>query len=274
MTDEELKAVEEKVNEKVLESCDIEICETSMEKAREMGAMALFGEKYGSTVRVVNMGDYSIELCGGIHLKNTSQVGSFKIISENGIAAGVRRIEAVTGAAALKHYQQQEEEIKAACKIVKADEGNLVKKLEALVSEQKETAKELQKLKEKMATGAVDEIINSKEEINGVSVICKEVKDIDPNSLKTMGDDIKNRLANSVLVLICKNGEKVNLLAMATDDAVKAGVHCGNIIKQAATVCGGGGGGSPNMAQDGGKDASKIKEALIKAKEVIVSQLG
>ncbi len=273
LTEQELKEVEDIVNEKIFESLEINTCQKSIEDARQMGAMALFGEKYGDVVRVVTMGDFSIELCGGAHLTNTAQVGTFKIISENGIAAGVRRIEALTGTEALKYYQSQEEQIKNICKTVKANAENIVNKVEQLVTEQKEMSKEIEKLKSKLAGSAVEEILSQKLEINGVPVVCAKVQDADGNALKTMGDQLKVKLGSGVVVLGSGKGDKVNLLAMATDDVVKKGIHSGNIIKAAAACCGGGGGGRPNMAQAGGKDASKIEQALEKAKEVIQQQL-
>lgn len=274
MTADEIKEVERLVNDAIFASYDVHTDEMSIDEARNRGAMALFGEKYGEVVRVVDMGGYSIELCGGAHLKNTAQVGSFKILSENGVAAGVRRIEAVTGKEALKHYQAQEDEIKEICRLVKSTPDKLLARLEQLLAEQKETAKELEKLKAKMAGGAADEMLNSKVEIGGVAVLAAEVKDMDGNALRTMGDQLKQKLGSGVVVLASGKDGKVNLMAMATDDVVKKGVHAGNIIKAAAAVCGGGGGGRPNMAQAGGKDASKIADALEKAKEVVAEQLG
>lgn len=274
MTADEIKEVERLVNDAIFASYDVNTDEMSIDEARNRGAMALFGEKYGEVVRVVDMGGYSIELCGGAHLKNTAQVGSFKILSENGVAAGVRRIEAVTGKEALKHYQAQEDEIKEICRLVKSTPDKLLGRLEQLLAEQKETAKELEKLKAKMAGGAADEMLNSKVEIGGVAVLAAEVKDMDGNALRTMGDQLKQKLGSGVVVLASGKDGKVNLMAMATDDVVKKGVHAGNIIKAAAAVCGGGGGGRPNMAQAGGKDASKIADALEKAKEVVAEQLG
>ncbi len=273
MTPDEIKEVERLVNEKIFENLDITITQENIEDARKMGAMALFGEKYGNVVRVVNMGGYSVELCGGAHLKNTAQVGTFKIISENGVAAGVRRIEALTGTEALKHFQAQEEQLKTVCGIVKATPDNMVKRIETLVAEQKELSKELEKLKAKMAGGAVSEILNGKKEINGVNAVLAEVKEADGNALRTMGDQLKEKLGSGVIVLGSGKDGKVSLVVMATDDVVKKGVHAGNIIKAAAAVCGGGGGGRPNMAQAGGKDASKIGEALVKAEEVIKEQI-
>ena len=274
MTADEIKEVERLVNDAIFASYDVHTDEMSIDEARNRGAMALFGEKYGEVVRVVDMGGYSIELCGGAHLKNTAQVGSFKILSENGVAAGVRRIEAVTGKEALKHYQAQEDEIKEICRLVKSTPDKLLARLEQLLAEQKETAKELEKLKAKMAGGAADEMLNSKVEIGGVAVLAAEVKDMDGNALRTMGDQLKQKLGSGVVILASGKDGKVNLMAMATDDVVKKGVHAGNIIKAAAAVCGGGGGGRPNMAQAGGKDASKIADALEKAKAVVAEQLG
>ena len=273
MTPEELKEVERLVNEAIFASYPIETEEMGIDAAREKGAMALFGEKYGDVVRVVDMGGYSIELCGGAHLKNTAQVGSFKIVSENGVAAGVRRIEALTGEGALQHYQAQEDEVRTLSQMVKATPDKLVARVEQLLAEQKELAKELEKLKAKLAGGAADEILDQKTEISGVTVLAAEVKDMDGNAMRTLGDQLKNKLGSGVIVLAGAKDGKVSLMAMATDDVVKKGVHAGNIIKAAAAVCGGGGGGRPNMAQAGGKDASKIGEALAKAKEVVAEQI-
>lgn len=273
MTAEEIKKVEDIVNEKILEGLDVTTTETSMEEARKMGAMALFGEKYGDVVRVVNMGGYSVELCGGVHLKNTAQAGSFKIVSEGGVAAGVRRIEALTGEGALKFYQSQGDELKQICAITKTTSENMVKHIEDLLKQQKEMAKEIEALKAKMAGSAAEDIIKNAENVNGVNVVCAVIEDTDTNGLKTMGDELKNKLGSAVVVLASVKEGKIGLVAMATDDAVKKGAHSGNIIKAAAAVCGGGGGGKPNMAQAGGKDASKLAEAVEKAKEVIKEQL-
>ncbi len=272
MTPEELKETERLVNEAVFASYAISAEEMPIDAAREKGAMALFGEKYGDVVRVVDMGGYSIELCGGAHLKNTAQIGSFKILSENGVAAGVRRIEALTGEGALKYYQAQEDEVRTLCKLVKAAPEQLLNRVEQLLAEQKEMAKELEKLKAKMAGGAAEGILSGKVEINGMAVLAAEVKDMDGNAMRILGDQLKDKLGSGVVVLAGAKDGKVSLLAMATEDLVKKGVHAGNIIKAAAAVCGGGGGGRPNMAQAGGKDASKIGDALEKAKEVIAEQ--
>ncbi|MDD4844317.1 MAG: alanine--tRNA ligase [Anaerotignum sp.] len=273
LSDEELKTVEKIVNESIFASYVIETNEMSIDEARNKGAMALFGEKYGDVVRVVDMGGYSIELCGGAHLQNTAQAGSFKILSENGVAAGVRRIEAVTGSEALKHYQAQEDELKEICRLVKAAPDKLVARVEQLMAEQKDMAKELEKLKAKMAGGAAEDIINNKVEIGGIAVLAAEIKDLDADGMRTLGDQLKNKLGSGIVVLAGGTEGKVSLLVMATDDAVAKGAHAGNIVKAAAAVCGGGGGGRPNMAQAGGKNAAKIGEALEKAKEVIAQQI-
>ena len=272
MTPDELKKVEQIVNEKIYESIPVTVSEMSLDAARKMGATALFGEKYGQTVRVVDMGGYSIELCGGTHLKNTAQIGSFKIISEGGVAAGVRRIEALTGFGAVAYYERQEEELKEACRLLKANPDTLIQKLEHVLAEQKEQAKELEQLKAKLAGAAAGDILAGKQQINGVDVICAQTEG-DANALKTLGDELKNQLPVSVIVLASIQGGKVNLVAMATEEAVKKGAHAGNIIKAAAAVCGGGGGGRPGMAQAGGKEPAKVTAALEKALEVIQSQL-
>jgi alanyl-tRNA synthetase len=273
LSDEELKRVEKIVNESIFASYVIETNEMSIEEARNKGAMALFGEKYGDVVRVVDMGGYSIELCGGAHLQNTAQAGSFKILSENGVAAGVRRIEAVTGSEALKHYQAQEDELKEICRLVKAAPDKLIARVEQLMAEQKDMAKELEKLKAKMAGGAAEDIISAKVEIGGIAVLAAEIKELDADGMRTLGDQLKNKLGSGIVVLAGGTEGKVSLLVMATDDAVAKGAHAGNIVKAAAAVCGGGGGGRPNMAQAGGKNAAKIGEALEKAKEVISQQI-
>ena len=273
MTESEIKKVEDIVNEKILSGLNIDISEKSIDEARKMGAMALFGEKYGDVVRVVNMGNYSIELCGGAHLKNTAQVGSFKIVSENGVASGVRRIEALTGEGALKHYQSEETALKEICAMLKTNPDNMVKRLGDIIKEQKDLAKEVEKLKAEMASGAADEILKNCQEVNGINVVCAQVENTSADDLKTMGDELKNRLGEAVVVLASSVDGKVSLVAMATKGAVDKGVHAGKIIKEAAAVCGGGGGGKPAMAQAGGKDASKIGDALKKAEEVIKSQL-
>ena len=269
----ELKVVEKNVNEKILEALDITWEVKSIDEARKMGAMALFGEKYGEEVRVIKMGDYSIELCGGTHLRNTAQVGVFKIVSESGIAAGVRRIEAVTGTTALEYYAQLENKIHSLAALTKTTPDNLSKKVETLLNQNKDLQKEIEKISSKMSSGVIDEIWNSKDNIKGINSVVAKVDNIDANALRTMGDRLKDKIKSGVIVLISSKEGKVNLLSMATDDVISSGIHAGNIIKAVATVVGGGGGGRPNMAQAGGKDASKIDDALLKAKEIITEMV-
>ncbi|MBE6007582.1 MAG: alanine--tRNA ligase [Lachnospiraceae bacterium] len=270
---EDLLEIEKIVNKSILDAHPVTIAEMTPAEAKAMGAMALFGEKYGEVVRVVNVNNYSIELCGGTHLTNSAQAGSFKIVSETGVAAGVRRIEALTGYGVLNYYESQEELMNTVRNTVKANGNAVAQKVASLVDENKKLAKEIEALKAKLAGGVVDEIINTKEEVNGVVTICAAVKEADMNSLKNMGDDIKARFDKCVVVLVSAMGGKVNLVAMANDEAVKAGAHCGNIIKAAATACGGGGGGRPNMAQAGGKDVTKVNDAVEAAKEAVKAQL-
>ena len=273
MTDEEIQQTEKMVNDAIFTSYPIVAEEMSIDTARQKGAVALFGEKYGDVVRVVDMGGFSIELCGGAHLENTAQAGSFKIVSESGVAAGVRRIEALTGMEALKYYRAQEMQIKELCRVIKSSPDKLMNRLEQLVFEQKELTKELESLKAKMAGGTADELLAKAEEIKGVKILVAEVQDMDANAMRVLGDQLKNKMGSGVVILAGALEGKVSLLAMATDDAVAKGVHAGNIIKQAAAACGGGGGGRPNMAQAGGKEASKIADALQIAKEVVDGQL-
>ncbi len=273
LTPDEVKNVERMVNEKVLANLPVAVCETTIGEARKMGAMALFGEKYGETVRVVNMGDYSVELCGGVHLQNTAQTGTFKIISETGVAAGVRRIEAVTGQNALLYYQHQEEYLKMAGALLKATPELVSKKIEALLTELKEAHKEVEKLRSKMAGSAAEDILSQKVDIEGVALITARMDELDMNGLRTMGDQLKNKLGSGVLVLASGKDGKVSFVVMATEDVLKKGIHAGNLVREVAGVTGGSGGGKPNMAQAGGKDLAKINEALQQAKEVIRQQI-
>ena len=273
MTKEEIAKVENEVNRMILAALPIRTDVMSMEEAKKTGAMALFGEKYGDEVRVVSMGDYSVELCGGTHLMNTAQAGSFKILSENGVAAGVRRIEAVTGMGALAWYNQQEETLNQIQETLKARRDNVVDAARSLQAQLKETQKELQSLKDQMAAGAADELLKSAEDVGGIKVLTVYDAAMDNEGLKKLGDSLKDKLGECVLVL-AGGSEKVNIVAMATDGAVKAGAHAGNIVRTAAQICGGGGGGRPNMAQAGGKDASKVGQALEEAKKLAISQIN
>ena len=268
---ESLIKVERIVNEKLFDALDVVVKEMPIEEAKKSGATALFGEKYGDTVRVVNVGGYSVEFCGGTHLHNSAEAGIFKIISESGVAAGVRRIEATTGENVLHLIEDREYMLSEVGNLIKATQGNMIQRISAIIEENKQLSKEVEALKAKMSGGAADEIINNKTDINGVSLVCGEVKDLEMNDLRSMGDKLKDKLSGeaAVIVLASGVGSKVSFVVMCTDDAVKKGAKAGDIVKAAATVCGGGGGGRPNMAQAGGKDASKIKEALEAAKAVV-----
>ena len=273
LSPEQISQVEEKVNQKIFESLVIEIKETSIDEARKLGAMALFGEKYGAVVRVVNMGGYSIELCGGTHLHNTAGIGTFKIISETGVAAGVRRIEAVTGRSALKYYQELENMLDKASEALKAKKGEIARKIESVLSDYKALQKENEKLKAQISSAQAGNILDQAEKIGEVSVLITEMNDLDMNDLRNMGDTLKDKLTNGVVVLASAKEGKVNLIVTAAKEAVDKGIHCGQVISEAVKCVSGGGGGRPNMAQAGGKDPSKINEALVKAKEIIISQI-
>jgi len=273
VTEDELQKVEKMINDKILESLDLDVSEKTIEEAKEAGAVALFGEKYGDKVRVVNIDGYSIELCGGTHVKNTSQIGSFKILSENGIAAGVRRIEAVTGHEALNYYQKQENRIKEVSTLFKDTPDNIVKKSESFIKQFKDLKSELERLNSKMAGGMLEDLLANMDTVEGINVLVARVDKLDMGVMRDMGDKVKNKIKSGTVVLIGELDNKVNIVVMATDDAVKAGVHSGNIIKELASITGGKGGGKPNMAQAGGKDISKIGDALLSAKEIIISQL-
>ena len=273
LTEDELREVESIVNEHIAMGLTVDTKEMTLEEAKKTGAMALFSEKYGETVRVVNMGDYSIELCGGTHVANTGNISLFKIVSESGIAAGVRRIEALTGNGVLKFYTDMEKVLKDACRAAKSDESALVKKIESLHEEIKTLHSENDKLKDKLANNSLGDVMNNATEVNGFKVLATKVEGVDMNGLRTLGDNLKDKLGSGIVVLASATDGKVNLLAMATDDAVKAGAHAGNLIKAIAPTVGGGGGGRPNMAQAGGKNPEGIEEALKKAMEEISNQL-
>ena len=273
LTHEQIAKVEALVNEKILEGLTIDVKEMPIDEARKLGAMALFGEKYGDTVRVVNMGGYSVELCGGTHLQNTAAIGTFKIISETGVAAGTRRIEAVTGRGALHYYQTMEESLNEITAVVKAKKADVVKRVEAMATELKEAHKANEKLKAEIAQSKAGALTDQAEEVAGIKVLVSQMDGLDMNGLKNMGDSLKDQLQNGIVVLLSHAEDKVNLVAMATNSAVEKGVHCGQIISQTAAVVGGKGGGRPNMAQAGGKDADKIAEAIGVAKAAITKQL-
>ena len=273
MTKEELKLVEQKVNDAILDALEISCENMSINDAKNKGAMALFGEKYGDEVRVVSMGDYSIELCGGTHLTNTSQIGMFKILSEGGVAAGVRRIEAITGRAVYNYLKEKEEVISNVCTSLKTKEDGLDQKVTSLIEENKSLSKELHDMKTKMSLQAIDSVLDSKVDVNGVNLVTTKFEGMDMNTLKEVADNLRDKLASGVVVLANVANDKLNLVVTATKDAVDKGVHCGNIVKEIAQIAGGKGGGRPNMAQAGAPDVSKVDEALNHASEVLKSQI-
>ena len=270
---EDLIKIEKIVNEKILDAIDVIIEELPIEEAKKKGAMALFGEKYGEVVRVVSVGDYSVEFCGGTHLKNSSQAGSFKILSENGVAAGVRRIEALTGYGVLNFYEETDMLLNKVREVLKIGGQNVINKINSLVDENKSLIKEIEQLKIKMSSGHIDKFIENKEIVNNVSVVCAKVDGMEMNDLRNMGDKIKDKLKSGIVVLASPLNDKVSFIVMVTDDIVKKGAKAGDIVKAAATTAGGGGGGRPNMAQAGGKNPAKTDEALKAAMEAIKSQL-
>lgn len=273
MTAEELKKVEDIVNEQISKGLDVIVKNMPMEEAKKTGAQALFGEKYGDIVRVVNMSDFSIEFCGGTHVKNTSEIMAFKIISETGVAAGVRRIEALTSDGLMKYYAQIEETLKNAAHLVKATPENLADKITHLMAENKALHGEVESLKSKMAQEAAGDVMDQVTEIKGVKLLAARLDGIDMNGLRDLGDQFKAKLGDGVVVLASANDGKVSLMVTATDGAMKQGAHAGNLVKAIAGCVGGGGGGRPNMAQAGGKNPAGIPDALAKAPEVLGSQI-
>ena len=262
LTEEELGKVEMLVNRKIMEVSTVDTNLMTIEEAKESGAMALFDDKYGDKVRVVSVGEFSKELCGGTHVNNAGEIGLFKIVSEAGVAAGIRRIEAVTGLNAIKYMEEKERTLKEACNVLKCTENDILKKISAQSIEIKEKEKEILELKIKITSSAEGDILNSVKVINGVKVISYALEDVDGNALRDLADKIRSKMGSGVVVLISKVSDKVNLIAMATKDAVESGVHCGKIIKEVATVVGGGGGGRPDMAQAGGKNPENVKKAV------------
>ena len=273
MTAEELQKVEEIVNEQIVAGLPVKVENMPIEEARKTGAQALFGEKYGDVVRVVNMGDYSIEFCGGTHVKNTNEIMAFKILSESGVAAGVRRIEALTSKGLIRYYDNLEKKLNEAAKVLKATPDNLAEKIAHLTAENKALHSEVESLKSKLAQDAMGDVMDQVQEIKGVKLLAAEVDGVDMNGLRDLGDQLKEKLGEGVVVLASGNDGKVSLMVTATDAAMKQGAHAGNLVKAIAGLVGGGGGGRPNMAQAGGKNPAGIDEALEKALETVKEQI-
>ena len=274
MTAEELKKVEDMVNEQISNGLPVIVKNMPIEEAKKTGAQALFGEKYGDIVRVVNMSDFSIEFCGGTHVKNTSEIMAFKIISETGVAAGVRRIEALTSEGLLKYYADIEEKLKAAAHLLKTTPDNLGDKISHILAENKSLHSEIESLKSKMAQEAAGDVMDQVKEVKGVKLLAAQIDGVDMNGLRDLGDQLKEKLGDGVVVLASGNDGKVSLMATATDGAMKKGAHAGNLVKGIAGCVGGGGGGRPNMAQAGGKNPAGIPDALEKAAEVLEGQIN
>ena len=274
MTAEELKKVEDIVNEQISNGLQVIVKNMPIEEAKKTGAQALFGEKYGDIVRVVNMSDFSIEFCGGTHVKNTSEIMAFKIISETGVAAGVRRIEALTSDGLMKYYADVEEKLKNAAHLLKATPDNLGDKISHMMAENKSLHSEIESLKSKMAQEAAGDVMDQVKEVKGVKLLAAQIDGVDMNGLRDLGDQLKEKLGEGVVVLASGNDGKVSLMATATDGAMKKGAHAGNLVKGIAGCVGGGGGGRPNMAQAGGKNPAGIPDALAKAAEVLEGQIN
>lgn len=274
LSQDELEKVEEIVNEQIAKGLDVVVKNMPIEEAKKTGAQALFGEKYGEIVRVVDMSGFSIEFCGGTHVKNTSEIMAFKIISETGVAAGVRRIEALTSDGLLRYYAKTEEKLKHAAALLKATPDNLVDKISHLLTENKTLSSEVESLKSRMAKEAAGDLMDQVEDVKGLKLLAAQIDGMEMNALRDMGDQLKEKLGEGVVVLASGNDGKVSLMATATEGAMKRGAHAGNLVKGIAGLVGGGGGGRPNMAQAGGKNPAGIPDALRKAKEVLEGQLN
>jgi len=273
MTAEEIKKVEEIVNDKIAEDLSVETKIMSLDEAKKTGAMALFGEKYGDTVRVVMIGDFSKELCGGTHVGHTGEIASFKILSESGVAAGIRRIEAITGRNVTAYYQDMEEKLNSVAKVLKTSPATLLERAEHLMAEIKALQSENESLKSKAAKEALGDVSDQVTIVKGVKLLATKVSGVDMNGLRDLGDQLKAKLGDGVVVLISDMDGKVNMVAMATDEAMKKGAHAGNLIKGIAALVGGGGGGRPNMAQAGGKNPAGIDAAIAQAAKVLEEQI-
>ena len=273
MTPEELAKVEQIVNDEINAHLPVRTSVMTLEEAKKTGAMALFGEKYGDSVRVVQMGDFSTELCGGTHVANTGDIAVFKILSESGVAAGVRRIEALTGPGVFAYYKELEDRLSEAAKIVKATPANLTEKLTHLMAEVKQLSSENESLKSKAARESLGNVMDQVKEIKGVKLLAAKADGADMNGLRDLGDQLKEKLGEGVVVLASEKDGKVNLVAMATDSAMAQGAHAGNLIKGIAALVGGGGGGRPNMAQAGGKNPAGIPQAIAEVEKVLEGQL-
>ncbi|GMK38325.1 alanine--tRNA ligase [Paenibacillus sp. CCS19] len=272
ITEEELADIERRVNAQIWLGTPVVIESKPIAEAKAMGAMALFGEKYGDVVRVVQVGKYSIELCGGIHVGNTSQIGTFKLIGESGIGSGVRRIEAVTGRHAYTYMESQFDLLKQAAGLLKSNTADVPKRIEALFGQVKELGRDNESLQSKLSRIEAGSLTDKAKTVGDITVLTAEVSAPSMDALRGIADELKSKLPSAVIVLGAVQEDKVNLVASVSPDLVKKGLNAGKLVKEAATLCGGGGGGRPDMAQAGGKDASKLADALKLAEELVLAQ--
>ena len=273
LTEEELRAVEAEVNQKILANLPVTTLETSYQEAKAMGATALFGEKYGERVRVVKIDAYSMELCGGTHLGSTSEAGSFRLVSESGIGAGVRRVEAVTGAAALEMALQDRQELATIAGLLKVPPAQATQRVRHLLEQNKENERELAQLRNELASYTIDKLLDRVQEVAGVPVLPARVQITDPEALREMAERLRSRLGSGVVVLGSQHDGRVNFVAMVSKDLVQRGIHAGNLLREVARIASGGGGGRADMAQAGGKDPGKLDQALAYSLKVVAAQV-
>ncbi|WP_338817927.1 Alanine--tRNA ligase [Moorella thermoacetica] len=273
LTGEELRAVEAEVNQKILANLPVTTLETSYQEAKAMGATALFGEKYGERVRVVKIDAYSMELCGGTHLGSTSEAGSFRLVSESGIGAGVRRVEAVTGAAALEMALQDRQELATIAGLLKVPPAQAIQRVRHLLEQNKENERELAQLRNELASYTIDKLLDRVQEVAGVPVLPARVQITDPEALREMAERLRSRLGSGVVVLGSQHDGRVNFVAMVSKDLVQRGIHAGNLLREVARIASGGGGGRADMAQAGGKDPGKLDQALAYSLKVVAAQV-
>ena len=273
MTPEEIRKVEDLVNDEIRAALPVKTELMPIAEARATGAMALFDEKYGDVVRVVSMGDFSKELCGGTHVSNTSEIQFFKILSDSGISSGVRRIEALTGNNLIRHYEEQEKMLFEAAHVLKTEPSEVSARISHLLSEIKDLQSENEKLKNKLANESLGDVTDRVQEVGGVKLLAAAIPDVDGGELRSLGDQLKEKIGEGVVLLASAKGGKVSLVAMVTDAAQKKGAHAGNLVRAAAKIVGGGGGGRPNMAQAGGKNPDAIPELIEKVPELLAEQL-
>ncbi|GAX88813.1 alanine--tRNA ligase [Effusibacillus lacus] len=274
MTPEEIAQVEQKVNEQIWANTPVEIREMPIDEAKKMGAMALFGEKYGDVVRVVKAGDYSVELCGGCHVARTGEIGIFKIVSESSIGAGIRRVEAVTGRGAYEYMQQQTRLLEEVAGKLKSSVNDIPFRIDVLQSNVKELSKEIESLKGKLASYEVKALVDKVQQMEGIPYIAAELSGLDMDGLRNVAEDLRNRIGSGVVVVGGTNEGKVNFVAAVTKDLVAKGLQAGKIVKEVAAITGGGGGGRPELAQAGGRDASKVPGAISQVPEILKKQLA